>query len=200
MLEAVNSAFGAYLPEDRLRELAGGPTVDERGAGGVLFADVVGFTGLTTRLAQLYGPRRGAEEVPVHLNRLYEALIGAVQQHGGSVVGFAGDAITCWFDLDDGRVAVACGLAMQDAMAPFSALELAGAARGERISLALKVAVTAGRVRASWQATPRCNWWMLSPGARGADRSAGGRGAAWAGGRKRTGGGGAWFRGGAEAG
>lgn len=147
MPRGVNEAFGAYLPEDRLRAFQGGEVVDERGVGAVLFADVVGFTGLTSRLAALYGPRRGAEEVPVHLNALYEALVGAVQRHGGSVVGFAGDAITCWFSGDDGRVAVACGLAMQEGMTPFAELSLGGAGKGESIALTLKVAVTAGSVR-----------------------------------------------------
>ena len=143
----VTNAFSAYLPQDRLRQLSGSEVVPERGSGSVLFADVVGFTGLTTRLAELYGPRRGAEEVPVYLNRLYEALNTEVQVRGGSVIGFAGDAITCWFAADDGRLAVECGLAMQQAMAPFGQLALGGAAKGESISLALKVAVTAGRVR-----------------------------------------------------
>ena len=48
--EAAN-AFSAYLPQDRLRQLSGGEAVPEHGHGAVLFADVVGFTGLTTRLA-----------------------------------------------------------------------------------------------------------------------------------------------------
>src|SRR5690554_989280 len=143
----VVQAYSAYLPQDRLAQLGGGWQVPERGAGAVLFADVVGFTGLTTRLAELYGPRRGAEEVPVYLNRLYEALSGEVDERGGSVVGFAGDAITCWFPGDDGAVAVECGLAMQAAMAPFARVALAGAARGQTISLALKVSVSAGNVR-----------------------------------------------------
>ncbi|MFA5551260.1 MAG: tetratricopeptide repeat protein, partial [Trueperaceae bacterium] len=152
--EAAN-AFSAYLPQDRLRQLSGGEAVPERGRGSVLFADVVGFTGLTTRLAELYGPRRGAEEVPVYLNRLYEALNTEVQRRGGSVIGFAGDAITCWFAADDGRLAVACGLAMQQAMAPFGELALRGAGKGETISLALKVAVTTGSVRRFVVGDPR---------------------------------------------
>lgn len=151
----VANAFSAYLPQDRLRQLSGSEAVPERGSGSVLFADVVGFTGLTTRLAELYGGRRGAEEVPVYLNRLYEALNVEVQRRGGSVIGFAGDAITCWFAADDGRLAVACGLAMQQAMAPFGRLALGGAAKGESISLALKVAVTAGSVRRFVVGDPR---------------------------------------------
>jgi len=34
----------------------------------------------------------------VYLNAIYDALIGEVDRLGGSVIGFAGDAITCWFD------------------------------------------------------------------------------------------------------
>lgn len=143
----LTTAFGAYLPEDRLAELRGGPAVPHYGQGSVLFADVVGFTGLTTRLAELLGPRRGAEEVPVYLNRLYEVLIGEVGARGGSVIGFAGDAITCWFPGDDGSVAAACGSAMQAGMSQFAAMTLPGAGSSQTFSLRLKVVVTAGRVR-----------------------------------------------------
>lgn len=139
--------FGAYLPEDRLVELAGGPVVGSLSEGSVLFADVVGFTRLTTRLAQLFGPRRGAEEVPLYLNRLYEAVISEVTGFGGSAIGFAGDAVTCWFAGDDGMVATACALAMQGAMAQFAAVALDGAPGTEPVSLALKVTVGAGRAR-----------------------------------------------------
>lgn len=139
-------AFTAYVPEDRLVELAGGMAVPGRGDGAVLFADVVGFTGLTTRLAGLFGPRRGAEEVPRYLDRLYEAVIGEVRAFGGSVIGFAGDAVTCWFPGDPGSLAWSCGNALQRAMAPFADIELEGAPKGESVTLALKVLVTAGRV------------------------------------------------------
>lgn len=111
-------ALGAYLPEDRLRELAGQEKLPEVSEGAVLFADVSGFTALTTRLAELFGARRGAEEVPVYLNRLYEALIGEVRTRGGSVIGFAGDAILCWFDGDNGRSSVSAALQMQASMEP----------------------------------------------------------------------------------
>ncbi|MBX3144243.1 MAG: hypothetical protein KF813_10835, partial [Trueperaceae bacterium] len=44
--------LAAYVPEDRREEAAGGPAVQARAVGSVLFADVSGFTQLTTRLAQ----------------------------------------------------------------------------------------------------------------------------------------------------
>lgn len=143
----LTAALGAYLPEDRLLELGGGAPVPEWSEGAVLFADVAGFTGLTTRLAQLFGPHRGAEEVPVYLNRLYEALIGEVHARGGVVIGFAGDGVTCWFADDDGRRAAGCAAAMQDAMSPFASVDLVGAPVATSIRLELKVAVTRGAVR-----------------------------------------------------
>lgn len=125
----------------------GAVTVGERAHGSMLFADVSGFTTLTSRLAQLLGRRRGAEEVPRYLNRLYDALILEVEQRGGSVIGFAGDAITCWFDDDDGERAVGCAAAMQRAMAGFSAIRLGNDPAEVPVSLSVKVSVTAGRVR-----------------------------------------------------
>lgn len=130
-----------------MAELGGGPAVPEASEGAVLFADVAGFTALTTTLAELFGPRRGAEEVPVYLNRLYEALIGEVHARSGSVIGFAGDAITCWFPADDGHAAVACAVAMQAAMVPFAAIDIRGAPTATTITLDVKVAVGSGAVR-----------------------------------------------------
>lgn len=145
------AALGAYLPEDRLAELRGGPKVAPRAKGSVLFADISGFTQLTSRLAHALGPRRGAEEVPYHLNRVYDALIGHVRSCGGSVVGFAGDAITCWFPDDGGRRAVAAALNMQATMPAFSNVAVTDSSgfltfTGETVSLSLKVSVAAGYV------------------------------------------------------
>ncbi len=145
------AALAAYLPEDRRAELAGGPVVAKRASGSVLFADVSGFTRLTSRLAHVLGQRRGAEEVPYHLNRVYDALVGHVRDRGGSVVGFAGDAITCWFPADDGHRATAAALDMQAAMPAFSDVAVTDSSgmltfTGETVSLTLRVSVAAGEV------------------------------------------------------
>lgn len=132
-----------YLPIDRRHALAQGKPLPEQAQGATLFADISGFTALTELLARELGPRRGAEELTVYLNQVYGALIAHVHRYGGSVTGFAGDGITCWFDGDDGRRAVASGLAMQRSMAEFSSLAVAG--EGE-LRLAVKVAVAAGTV------------------------------------------------------
>ncbi len=112
--------------------------------GSVLFADISGFTPLTEAYEAHLGARKGGEELARVLNRVYAALIGAVDACGGSVIGFAGDAITCWFDRDDGLVAVHCALSMQEEMKAFAAIPSPG--RGT-IALGLKAAVSTGRVR-----------------------------------------------------
>lgn len=135
--------FGTYAPEDR----RGGPFASDpqRTNGSVLFADVSGFTALTVKLVSALGRRRGAEEVARHLNRLFDALIREGACRGGNVIGFSGDAILCWFPGDSGRTAVDAAGAMQRAMAPFEALDVAGLP-DQRMSLSLKVSVSAGPV------------------------------------------------------
>jgi adenylate cyclase len=148
--------LAAYLPQDRRRALARGESLPDRAQGAVLFADISGFTALTEQLRNALGPRRGAEELTRRLNAVYDDLIAIVERHGGSVIGFAGDAITCWFgERDDRRGtederpptaarAVACGLALQAAIRPFANLIMPDGATAE---LTLKIAVAAGEAR-----------------------------------------------------
>jgi class 3 adenylate cyclase len=137
-------AYGSYLPWDRRLAEVEGRQLPERSSGSALFADISGFTPLTAALTRTLGLRRGAEELPRHLNRVYDALIEQVHAFGGSVIGFSGDAITCWFDRDDGRLAVACALQMQVAMEAFAHVPLPD---GTNVELAAKVAVSRGPMR-----------------------------------------------------
>ena len=134
----------AFIPEDRRVALAHGRELPDRIYGSVLFADISGFTPLTAALAQELGAHRGAEEVLNQINPVYEAIIAELHKYGGSVMGFAGDSITCWLDGDEGPRAVACALAMQEAMRPFATVLTPA---GNPISLTIKVAVTAGPAR-----------------------------------------------------
>ena len=106
----------AYIPGDRRRALAGGTRIPDRVQGAGLFADISGFTALTEALVNELGPQRGAEELTVSLNRVFQDLIAHLERFGGHVIYFSGDAITCWLDGDDGARATACALAMQKAM------------------------------------------------------------------------------------
>ena len=140
----------AYLPQDRRAALAAGTALPTDPQGAALFADIVGFTPLTEGITQALGPRRGADVLIEQINIVYDGLITAVDRAGGSVIGFAGDSITCWFD-DAGRPgtaarrATACAFALQAAMTAFTAIpDPAGAGT---LALALKAAVATGPAR-----------------------------------------------------
>ena len=137
-------ALAAFIPIDRRHALATGADLPARSEGAALFADISGFTPLTESLVRALGPQRGAEELTHYLNTVYDTLIAELHQCGGTVIGFSGDAITCWLDGDDGRRAVACGLGMQHAMAQFAAIP---APNGDVVSLSVKTAVAAGPAR-----------------------------------------------------
>jgi class 3 adenylate cyclase len=92
------ASLAAYIPMDRRFALAEGRPLPDRTSGAALFADVSGFTQVSAVLADELGPQQGAEELTGHLNRVFGALIAEVHHYHGSVVSFAGDAITCWFD------------------------------------------------------------------------------------------------------
>ncbi len=153
---------GAYLPADRRLAMIQGVTVPEHAEGAVLFADISGFTPLTEALATALGRSRGAELLTLTLNRVYQALIDEIDRFGGSVIGFAGDAITCWFPAapfragaapaelpDDGALtavvgcAITCATAIHRAMARFAAAEVAP---GVTAAMSVKVAIAAGGV------------------------------------------------------
>ncbi len=88
----------AHIPMDRRLALARGADLPDRCVGAALFADVSGFTPLTRAFAEELGPKRGAEALLGVLNPLFEALIAPIHRYGGNVIGFVGDAVTCWFD------------------------------------------------------------------------------------------------------
>jgi len=64
---------------------AGAPTSDERKVATVLFADLVG----STELASDEDPERGR----ALLERFYDAMGSEIQNSGGTVEKFAGDAV-----------------------------------------------------------------------------------------------------------
>jgi adenylate cyclase len=133
-----------YIPGDRRRALAGGPDVPEVARGAALFADISGFTPLTEALVAELGARRGAEELTAALDTVFDAVLGVLHRFGGTVIYFSGDAVTCWLDGDDGLVAVACALAMQEVMTASGTLTTPG---GTTVELGMKVAVAAGTAR-----------------------------------------------------
>jgi predicted ATPase/class 3 adenylate cyclase len=130
-----------YLPQDRLRTLTHNQSLPDRTSGAALFADISGFTQLTESLTQELGARLGMEELTRQINTVYDALVNCIEQHGGSVIGFAGDSITCWFD--DSQPGPE---PKSPAAAIFAALEMQSSMRAFP-RLALKVAVASGPAR-----------------------------------------------------
>ncbi|KPV48914.1 hypothetical protein SE17_35510, partial [Kouleothrix aurantiaca] len=137
-----------YIPQDRRIALSSGADLPRDTHGAALFADISGFTPLTEGLSRALGPRRGAEELTRQLNLVYDALVAEVDRYGGSVLGFSGDAITCWFgEAPDGAAAaraLTCGAALQRALAAVGQVTTPG---GLEVQLTLKVAVAAGTAR-----------------------------------------------------
>ena len=136
--------LSAYIPMDRRLALVQGETLPDRMQGTALFADVSGFTPLTETLALELGPKRGAAELSILLKRVLDAIITPVHRFSGSVTGFAGDAILCWFDQDDGIRGAAAALGIQEAMKEFAEVK---SPSGSEFSLGIKVAVVRGTVR-----------------------------------------------------
>jgi len=134
----------AYIARDRRRALAAGVELPDRVSGSALFADISGFTPLTEALAAELGPQRGAEELTINIGRVFQAVIGELDEFGGDVIYFAGDAITCWIDGDDGTLACAAALAMQEAIGRTGDIVTPG---GRHVRLAMKVAVAVGNAR-----------------------------------------------------
>ena len=118
----------AYIPIDRRFALTRNEPLPDRAEGAVLFADISGFSSTATALERELGPRQGADELMIHVNQLYTGLVSQVHLYGGSVIGFSGDAITCWFDQEwpkqqdlqgnSAQRATACALAMQKVVEP----------------------------------------------------------------------------------
>jgi len=136
--------LSAYISNDRRRALARGRKLPSKTNGAALFADVSGFTPLTEALTNVYGAQRGAEEITRHLNRVYDALIVPIERYGGNIIGFSGDAMTCWFDKDDGRKALASAYEIQSAMTDFANIKVSSE---QTVKLSVKVAVSVGSVR-----------------------------------------------------
>ncbi len=134
-----------YLPPDRLLAITSGLRLPITIEGSALFADISGFTPVTERLSISLGARRGAEELAIHLNKVYDALITQVDRYKGSIIGFAGDAMTCWFSGEDSAMpAMACGFALLEAM---SAVEQITLPDGKNLLFGLKVVISSGTTK-----------------------------------------------------
>lgn len=134
----------SYIPMDHRQAIATGGRIPTQARGAVLFVDVAGFTRLSNILVQELGAERGAEELTHQINRVYARLTVEVHRYRGSIVVFAGDALTCWFNHDDSHRAVACAMNMQMAVQELANLSTP---QSIKLDIQVKAAVTVGEVR-----------------------------------------------------
>ncbi len=134
-------AVAAFVPTHVVRGIVDGrppvPGVASVSEGAVIFADVAGYTPMAERLARLMRGQtdesgaRGAEELNRLINQSFSAMMAVVQQYGGVVTRFSGDALTAFFERprdftpsDTVASTLACAQAMQAAMAPFAQVQV----------------------------------------------------------------------------
>ena len=120
--------------------LAADFNADLRGA--LFIADIAGFTALTERKAR--GGQAGIEEMQAILNRCFERIVAVIDEGGGEVYKFAGDATIAWWpavaDAPREAVLAAAATALRlQALVP----ELERAAR---VPLSLRIGIGAGRL------------------------------------------------------
>ena len=122
-----------------------------------LFGDVSGFTPLSEQLKAL--GQAGAERIMDIINRLFSELVGALFDHGGTLLKFGGDALLGLFPADSDEAmatgalqAVQAALAMQAVMQQekFAAIEVPGGAR----ALQIKCGISSGPYFAAHIGTP----------------------------------------------
>lgn len=135
-----------YLPMEVRRSLAYELPLEERANGAALFADMSGFTAMSAAFARGLGPSAGAELMARQLETYFAALVRPVHDFRGSVVGFGGDAISCWFDDAAGsesatRRALAAATNMRAAV---ESLPPINSPAGQPVRLGVKIALASG--------------------------------------------------------
>ena len=104
---ALADVLASYVPKLIQKRVIADPSpiespVTDDGQAAVLFADISGFTSLTEKLAEA-GPA-GVEAIANILNEYFGQLIDIINNYGGDVVKFAGDAVIAVWTIvsDDG--------------------------------------------------------------------------------------------------
>jgi adenylate cyclase len=117
----VRQIFGRYLSDSVVEEILGSPRGLDMGGElrqiTLLVSDLRGFTSLAARLS--------AREVIPILNRYFERMIDVISHYRGTVDELMGDGMLVFFGApfsaaDDAERAVACAIAMQQALVTFN--------------------------------------------------------------------------------
>jgi class 3 adenylate cyclase/tetratricopeptide (TPR) repeat protein len=151
-------AVASFVPPYVVRAIASGRPLEpgqvSRSEGAVIFADVAGFTPMAERLARMMreeaqSEARGAEELTRIMNQAFSAMMTPIQERGGVVMRFSGDALTAYFErprhLAPAEVVIstlACAHAMQQALSPFAEIQV----EDQVFSIHVKIGVGYGPV------------------------------------------------------
>jgi class 3 adenylate cyclase/tetratricopeptide (TPR) repeat protein len=150
-----------YVAIDRRLALANGETLPKRSSGSTLFVDISGYTKLTESFVEEHGTLQGADRMTYWLNQAYDCLISQIHRFGGSVVGFSGDAMTCWFEADLGHRACIAAYAMRKAIGKLSS----DCAEEESVgAIAIKVSIASGIAQRLRVGEPRFRYYDLLAG------------------------------------
>lgn len=135
-----SEALADFVPDILLARLVGASAVSGAVPLVAWFGDLSGFTALTEELAI---DRAGPEQVTDLLNRCFAEVIDSIRQHGGDILGFAGDSILAGWTATEGddlgpavRLAAHCGLEAVGIVRRFG--------ESQHRDLALRVGVGAG--------------------------------------------------------
>jgi len=134
------AAFFPRIVCDLIEPALEGQPAFKRVAGTVLFCDVAGFTALTEALSVL--GREGAEELTRILNGYFSRMIGIIEEEGGDVLRFGGDAMTVLFTGDKGERTARAAHRMLEAMDEFVSLPT----RAGTFGLTMKMGASLGMV------------------------------------------------------
>lgn len=116
----------------------------------LLSADIVGFTAMSRELAR--SGKEGAEEVTAIANRYLTSLIEIIDQHGGDVLLFVGDALIVAFHGKESALhAARCGLEIQEAMRTLPRVETS---RGT-FEIGMRVGIASGDLHLHHTGTDR---------------------------------------------
>lgn len=115
--EFIRKLFGRYISDEIAEALLANPAALKMGGKKckvtVLMSDIRGFTTMSEHLSP--------EQVVAVLNNHLDVMVGVIQEYGGTIDNFIGDAIMVLFGAPlakegDIQRAIACALAMQEAM------------------------------------------------------------------------------------
>ena len=145
----MNQLWQSFIPRHVVIDLYNHPDNspigrEQRFSAVILFADVSGFTNISEALGQ--NGRQGTEELTTILNSYFTPMIDLVQDFGGIVGKFGGDAMTVFFPYKPHtkqatiRRAIQCALDMQAKMESYQAIATSAGTFG----LAMKAGLAAG--------------------------------------------------------